>query len=162
MVMQLLLDFIQEHQTVDEWWLAIDGKIMDNTVPSHEVKRICEELPRSRIHVMHVINEDSEDASWMEVQAKSAPREEGSEATALAEANGRIDNLEAKVELLQHTLDAMIDMLRELDSFEDLRKLLDERSDFIHQSEEALIAQTMAFEERNAELEQKREDMGLA
>jgi len=65
------------------------------------------------------------------------------------------------VELLQHTLDAMIDMLRELDSFDEIRRLLDERATFIHQSEEALITQTLEFEERSAELDQKREDMGL-
>ncbi|WP_309386964.1 hypothetical protein [Cerasicoccus frondis] len=155
-----LHEFLKDGQA-DEWWLAVDGKLMDNPVPCREVERICKELSRSAMHVMHVSQADFEEATWLEIQPKRKKEQDQAMNEPANDTDERLAHMEAKVELLQHTLDAMIDMLRELDSFEELRQMLDERANFIHQSEEALITQTLAFEERNAELEQKREDLGL-
>ncbi|WP_309400807.1 hypothetical protein [Cerasicoccus maritimus] len=156
-----LHEYLKNTQSADEWWLAVDGKIMDSPMACSEVERICGELPRSRMHVIHVDHADREDSSWIQVQEKAKAKQSSEDDISGDASDERLAMLEAKVELLQHTLDAMIDMLRELDSFDQLRQMLDERANFIHQSEEALIHQTMEFEERSAELEQKREDLGL-
>lgn len=161
MDISLLHDFLQANQAPDEWWLAVDGKILDNPVACAEVERMGQQLPQASLHVLHVSQIGTDASEWVEVRAKSRPREERKTADPCAGTADRLAQVEIKVELLQHTLDAIINMLRELNSFEELRQMLDERSEFITQSEEALIAQTMEFEERSAELEQKREDMGL-
>ena len=70
----------------------------------------------------------------------------------------RVGVLETRVELLQLTVDAILDMLREVDGFDKLRATLEERQSFIQASEEQLLQRSFELEERTAELEQKMED----
>jgi len=69
-----LHDFLKHDHADDEWWLAVDGKMLDGPVSSREVERLCRELPKAQLHILHVSETDSEEAVWQRLEMFQAEK----------------------------------------------------------------------------------------
>ncbi len=178
MTQQQLSQYLKTDRLADQWWVAVDDTVLDNPMTIAQIVEVAEEMPEAEVLVLHSSRANEKEPHWEPYTRPPANR-----APAVAEpvkgtgavpsgASGetkapferdrdpakRLRILESRIEFLQNTVDAMLNMLRELEGFETLRKTLEERAEFIHRSEEELINRTYAFEEKVAELEQRIDD----
>lgn len=150
-------DFLEYRKLADDWWIAVDDTVLDSTMTLMQVKKLRSELPDAEILLLHPTDAKKKEPDWRPYEGHSNPKQR---LTANPEAAKQIKVLESRVEFLQNTVDAILNMLAELDSFENLRKALEDRTEFIHRSEEELINRTIEIEQKTAELEQRLEDSG--
>jgi hypothetical protein len=159
----------------DEWWVAVDEKVMDAVMPLDKATQLADEFPDADIALLHLEDASEPEPRWI-VFERDRPAASASPLTTAAADKGTeptdtpeqphadpglaktVMHLESRVEFLQNTVDAMLNMLQELEGFEKLRQSLQERAEFIARSEEELINRTFEFDELAANLEQDRED----
>ncbi|MGF1452482.1 MAG: hypothetical protein ACFB21_10460 [Opitutales bacterium] len=157
MVYQDFLDLLKLRRLGDDWWVAVDDTVLDSTMSLSQVGKLREELPEAEILLLHPADAKGREPEWHLYEGRQArARKSGSGAD--PETAKHLKVLESRVEFLQNTVDAILNMLAELDSFEELRKSLEERQSFIHRSEEELINRTLEFDEKVAEFEQRVEE----
>lgn len=162
-----LRNYCRDRRLEDQWWVAVDEKVLDVPMKLAQVAKLAQELPGGEISVINLSETHTSEPEWFALEkpkpepiSQQEPKTRG-RGTKPSDVLLSMKRLESRVEFLQNTVDAMLNMLQELDSFEELRKTLQERQEFITRSEEELLNQTLAFDEKVAELEQKREDAGL-
>lgn len=165
MTLEELEQYRQQQHFTDDWWVAVDEKVLDARMNLKQVSALLRELQGAEIAVLHPNAADRNPPEWISVDLPAEPEATATQPepdrTAVTELRKKMAQLDSRVEFLQNTVDAMLGMLAELDSFEELRKGLEERASFIERSEEELITRTIEFDEKAAELEQQREDMGI-
>ena len=152
---------LQKRRLRDEFWIAVDDTVLDSTMTLPQAMKLREELPESEILLLHPHDAAAPEPLWRLLKpSQPAASQPVSASAGSPETSKQLKVLESRVEFLQNTVDAILNMLAELDSFETLRKSLEERQQFIDKSEEELISRSYELDEKVAELEQRIENDG--
>ena len=162
MTLSELKKYLKDSKAKDGWWVALGDNVLDEVQALSGVKSLASKYPDWEICLLHVDRAGDEEAEWLLLTAEAVEGERNPlrPAGPLQIMSETVARLRADLADAARITEILQEMAR-LDATRELREQeLDERENFLQESEEALMMKAQQLEELRVELEHRAETSG--
>ncbi|WP_309400194.1 hypothetical protein [Cerasicoccus maritimus] len=145
----------------DSWWVNIDGETQDQRYSLNDLESLQKQYAGSDMMVLHVSESALDDPSWIRVIMEFPKPSQ-----ILEQIRAHLEGMESRIDRIEDQqrdsvagLQALFDVIKNVEDARKQEESLRERETYLAESEEILVQKIHRMEEERAELDQMRSDL---